>query len=64
MKVEDALFKLPKSHFTSSSVFAMIFTLPPGKDDVEGTEEKPFVLHGINADDFESLLKVMYLVPL
>jgi hypothetical protein len=64
LKVEDALFKLPKSHFVSSSVFATIFTLPPGDQDVEGTDDKPFMLHGISEVDFVSLLKVMYPAPL
>ena len=65
MKVEDTLFKVPKNHFSASSVFATIFTLPPGEDDdVEGTEDKPFVLHGISEVDFESLLKFMYPPPL
>jgi len=60
-QVEDTLFKLPKIYFRNSSVFATIFTLPSGSEqDVEGTDAKPFVLHGINPVDFESLLKVMY----
>jgi len=63
-QVEDALFKVPKNHFATSSVFATIFTLPPGENDVEGTEDKPFVLHGISEIDFESLLKLMYPPPL
>ena len=62
--MEDALFKVPKNHFAASSVFATIFTLPPGKDEVEGTEDKPFVLHGVSEVDFESLLKLMYPPPL
>jgi len=62
--VEDVLFKVPKNHFSTSSVFATIFTLPPGENDVEGTEDKPFVLHGIGEADFESLLKFMYPPPL
>jgi len=62
--VEDALFKLPKNHFAASSVFATIFTLPPGEEGVEGTEEKPFVLQGIGEVEFECLLKVMYPPPL
>jgi len=61
--VEDALFKLPKNHFASSSIFATIFTLPPGEKGVEGTDDKPFVLHGISEVDFKSLLKVMYPMP-
>jgi hypothetical protein len=64
VKVEDALYKLPKSHFSRSSVFATIFTLPPGEKDVEGTDDKPFVLHGVSEVDFESLLMVMYPMPL
>ena len=64
MEVEDALFKLPKNHFASSSIFATIFTLPPGEKGVEGTDDKPFVLHGISEVDFKSLLKVMYPMPL
>jgi hypothetical protein len=63
-QVEDALFKLPKNHFAASSVFATIFTLPPGEEGVEGTEEKPFVLQGIGEIEFECLLKVMYPPPL
>jgi hypothetical protein len=63
-KVEDALFKVPKNHFTTSSVFATIFTLPSGENDAEGTEDKPFILHGISEVDFESLLKLMYPPPL
>jgi hypothetical protein len=62
--VEDTLFKVPKNHFLASSVFATIFTLPPGKEDVEGTEDKPFVLHEISEVDFESLLKFMHPPPL
>jgi len=63
-QVEDTLFKLPKGQFAASSVFATIFTLPPGEKDAEGTEDKPFVLHGISEVDFESLSKVMYPPPL
>jgi len=63
-QVEDALFKVPKNHFTTSSVFATIFTLPSGENDAEGTEDKPFILHGISEVDFESLLKLMYPPPL
>ena len=62
--MEDALFKLPKNHFAMSSVFTTIFTLPCRENAVEGTDEKPFVLHGITEDDFVSLLKVMYPLPL
>jgi hypothetical protein len=63
--VENTLFKVPKNHFTTSSIFATIFTLPSGEKDVEGTEERPFMLHGISAVDFECLLKVMYpMMPL
>jgi hypothetical protein len=62
-KVEDALFNLPKNYFATSSVFATIFTLPPGEQDVEGTEDKPFVLQGIKETEFESLLKVMFPFP-
>lgn len=58
--MEDTLFKLPKAYFATSDVFATIFSLPSGEQDAEGTEEKPFILHGISAIDFESLLKVMY----
>jgi hypothetical protein len=64
LKVEGTLFKVPKNHFATSSVFATIFTLPPGENDIEGTEDKPFVLHGISEVDFESLLKLMYPPPL
>lgn len=63
-KVEDALFSLPKGHFSRSPVFATTFTLPLGDKDAEGTSDKPFVLQGINEADFVSLLKVMYPVPL
>jgi len=59
-QVENALFKLPKNRFTRSSIFATIFTLPHGENDVEGTDDKPFVLHGITEFDFQSLLKVMF----
>ncbi|KIM83731.1 hypothetical protein PILCRDRAFT_69082, partial [Piloderma croceum F 1598] len=63
--VENTLFKVPKNHFTTSSIFATIFTLPSGEKDVEGTEERPFTLHGISAVHFECLLKVMYpMMPL
>jgi len=62
-QVEDALFKLPKNHFATSSVFATVFTLPPGEQDVEGTEDKPFVLQGITEVDFVCLLKVMLPLP-
>jgi len=64
LKMEDTLLKVPKNHFATSNVFATIFTLPPVENDVEGTEDKPFVLHGISEVDFESLLKLMYPPPL
>jgi len=54
--VEDAIFKVPKNHFSASSVFATIFS----EQDVEGMEDKPFVLHGVKEVDFENLLKFMY----
>jgi hypothetical protein len=61
--VEGGLFKLPKTHFAISNVFATIFTLPPGGDAVEGTDDKPFVLQGIKEIEFVSLPKVMYPPP-
>lgn len=61
--MEGALFKLPKNHFETSSVFATIFTLPTGEQGVEGTEDKPFLLQGISEVEFESLLKVMLPLP-
>jgi hypothetical protein len=63
-KVENALFKVPRNHFVASSVFATIFTLPSGGAGAEGTEDKPFVLHGVAEVDFEALLKLMYPPPL
>jgi hypothetical protein len=48
----------------ASSVFATIFTLPSGGAGAEGTEDKPFVLHGVAEVDFEALLKLMYPPPL
>ena len=61
--MEDALFKVPKNIFAGSSVFATTFTLPPGENDVEGTESKPFVLHGISEVDFNAFLKLMCSSP-
>lgn len=48
------LFKVPKNHFTTSSIFAAILTLPYGEEDVEGAEDTPFVLHGISEVDLNA----------
>jgi hypothetical protein len=55
-----------KHHFAQSDIFKTVFTLPAEKTSgpAEGTsEENPFVLQGIYAEDFEALLKVMVQDP-
>jgi len=60
--VEGDLFKVYRHFFEKSSVFATIFTLPPGDNDVEGSSDAhPFRLEGVAKFDFECLLRLMHL---
>ena len=57
------MFKIPKHYLTQINIFSTTFSLPPGKDGIEGvTEEKPFVLEQICKVDFKAFLSV--LIPL
>jgi hypothetical protein len=43
-----------------SEVFSSTFSLPSGHLEAEGTsDEKPFILHGVKAADFQAFLKVI-----
>jgi len=59
--VEGALFKIPTRYLKEESeLFRTMFSLPPGNSDEGCSDERPIILEGIAALDFESLLKVMY----
>jgi hypothetical protein len=59
-QVENRLFKVYQHHFMESEIFNTTCSLPSGNVQAEGTSEaNPFVLHGIMANDFQALLKVI-----
>ena len=60
--MEDCLFRVPREPLEEeSTVFGDMFLLPQGEQVVvEGlSDEIPLVLHGINRDEFEPLLRVL-----
>jgi hypothetical protein len=62
-KVGDKLFKVHKRVLvgSGSNAFASMFNLPQSQD-VEGqTNENPIVLNGDNVEQFEALLRILYL---
>ncbi|KAK0195927.1 hypothetical protein F5146DRAFT_894508, partial [Armillaria mellea] len=62
--VENTLFNVPRYHFENfSEVFKTTFSLPQSDNvTVDGSsDEHPFVLQGITAEEFRSLLNVMLL---
>ncbi|KAJ7066267.1 hypothetical protein C8F01DRAFT_1365852 [Mycena amicta] len=62
-KVENRIFKVPRYHFEhNSEIFSTTLSLPAITDaDAEGnSDDKPFVLDGINSLDFQRLLQVLY----
>ncbi|KAI0355270.1 hypothetical protein OH77DRAFT_1403431 [Trametes cingulata] len=63
-QVEDVLFKVSRRPFEEESEgFSAMFTLPPSSQSSarEGTSDaNPLRLHGIKADDFKSLLYVLF----
>ena len=56
------LFKVPRSKFEQGSgIFRGMFTVPSGDNAVEGQSDgRPLVLESIEADEFRSLLRVMF----
>ena len=58
------MFQVPKYHIrTQIAIFSTTFSLPPGKEGIEGlTEDNPMVLHQISKRDFKAFLKI--LIPL
>jgi hypothetical protein len=61
-QVEDTLFKVARAPLKGAGIFATIFTLPAGENNiVEGCDdEHPFKLEGINKVDFTCLLRQLY----
>ncbi|KAK7462319.1 hypothetical protein VKT23_007920 [Stygiomarasmius scandens] len=62
-QVEGSLFRVPRFHFeTSSEVFSDMFALPQAdsKPEEGDGDAHPIKLEGIEAKDFECLLKVLY----
>ena len=61
-QVEDNLFKVPKKHFVSGSVFfGDILVQPSSEHDGEGfSDDKPIRLSAVTRVDFEMLLGMMY----
>jgi hypothetical protein len=59
-EVESRLFRVYRQHFMASKIFRDTFSLPSGDLQAEGSSDtNPFVLHGIMANDFQALLKVI-----
>ncbi|PBK86945.1 hypothetical protein ARMGADRAFT_1086050 [Armillaria gallica] len=62
-KVEDVLFRVPRSQLIENSgTFRAMFTLPQAATGtIEGdTDDEPIQLQGVSKVDFERLLKFMY----
>ncbi|KAF5336233.1 hypothetical protein D9758_014366 [Tetrapyrgos nigripes] len=59
--VEQSLFRVPRYHFEKNSeVFGDMFSLPQGEP-IEGNDEQhPIKLEGVEAHDFEHLLRALY----
>lgn len=64
--VEDRLFRVPRDTLESQSdVFRDLFLLPVEADKAEGySDTSPIVLEGIMKEEFQSLMKVLYPMPL
>ncbi|KAH7338078.1 hypothetical protein B0J17DRAFT_628633 [Rhizoctonia solani] len=62
LQVEDTLFKVHKYHLLQSETFSDMFsvTSAPGELAEGATPERPIVLNGVSASDFEALLTVLY----
>ncbi|KAG2039834.1 hypothetical protein BDR03DRAFT_825379, partial [Suillus americanus] len=65
-QVEDCLFRVPRDTLESQSdVFRDLFLLPVQADKAEGcSDTDPIVLEGILKEEFQSLMKVLYPMPL
>lgn len=63
--VEDHLFRVPRDTLESQSdVFRDLFLLPVQADGAEGySDTNPIVLEGIQREEFQSLMKVLYPMP-
>ncbi|KAG1726077.1 uncharacterized protein EDB91DRAFT_64371 [Suillus paluster] len=63
--VEDCLFRVPRNTLESQSdVFRDLFLLPVKADEAEGrSDTNPIVLEGIQQEEFQSLMKVLYPLP-
>lgn len=63
--VEDYLFRVPRDTLESQSdVFRDLFLLPIQADGAEGcSDTNPIVLEGIQREEFQSLMKVLYPMP-
>ena len=62
-KVEGELFRVPRYYFEEASpVFRDMFQLPVAEGVVpDGVgDEQPLFLHGVDREDFQQLLRVMF----
>ncbi|KAK7462317.1 hypothetical protein VKT23_007918 [Stygiomarasmius scandens] len=60
-QVEECLFRVPRFHFEKSSeVFSDMFSLPQAESEEGESDAHPIRLEGIEAKDFECLLKFLY----
>ncbi|KAH7338077.1 hypothetical protein B0J17DRAFT_717739 [Rhizoctonia solani] len=63
IQVEDTLFNVHKYQLLKSETFSDMFTMPKeaSKEPEEGSSpERPILLEGVTASDFEALLTVLY----
>jgi hypothetical protein len=61
-KAGDKLFRVHKRVLvgSGSNAFASMFSLPQSQDSEGQTNEKPIVLNGDNAEQFEALMRILY----
>ncbi|KAG8744337.1 hypothetical protein FRC10_010317 [Ceratobasidium sp. 414] len=60
MKIEDTLFNVHKYQLMKSETFSDMFGTAQGDTEEGSSPEKPIVIEGVAASDFECLLTVLY----
>jgi hypothetical protein len=56
-KVENTLFRVPKTIFDGSSIFEQMFTLPQSGETDGSSNEHPLKLEGISPSEFRIFVK-------
>ncbi|KAG9119744.1 hypothetical protein FRC07_005078 [Ceratobasidium sp. 392] len=60
LQIEDTLFNVHKYQLMKSETFSDMFSTAKGDTEEGSSPDKPIVLEGVTASDFECLMKVLY----